>query len=353
MTGASVGAASTRDRPRNAGSGELARYRVWGLITATSIELAELTRRHAELDVDGNLPTTAKLERTGPPLRETQWRKLDDPELAALERAGTSASEDRETLEALQLGAERRVAQLVVDLRKLDGASALSEASWARIEQILRIHFDERILERLPSFLRPSWTRLYRASTNGGVDFYRELDHDLRDRGQPSLLFEVYFFCFRHDFVGRYAHEPHTITKYLADIEDRIAFEVPPPESVEGSKHRTLRKPWPTWRYYAAALLSAATVAVLLTWGSWHLTVETYIWRDRPSHVGSQLDADASASDAGRQLCAGQSGTSQQSSAPSMSTTSRESGEQTEQAAQADRDPPNDGAEGTGDGDSG
>lgn len=243
-----------------------ARYRVWRLITATSADFAQLARRYGELDAEGDLRVGEPLERTAASSREPNWRKLDGPELTAAERSGTSAGDDRKALELLRRGIHRRLDQLVHSLRELDGAAALSQASWSRIEQALRIHFDERILERLPNYLRPSWTRLHRTSSNGGVDFYRDLDEDLVDRTQPSLVFEVYYYCFRHDFVGRCASDPQTIARYLSRLEERIDFTVPDRTAAPIQKHRALRRPWPVRRYYVVALLSALLIALVSLW---------------------------------------------------------------------------------------
>ena len=249
---------------QDAGPG-VSRHQLWLALISASDDLAEMARRYATLDEEGRLPVAETPARTSAPRRETQWRKLDEAELRALDKPGTSAEKDRAELETLRRGAHARVERMTTELRQLDGAAALDEKIWMRIEQTLRIHFDERILERLPNYLRPSWSRLHTASNNGGRDFYRFIDEDLVTRSRPSLLFEVYYFCLEHDFVGLHVSNPQAITTYLDNLEARI--DLAPPEHHDPQQLETtqLREPWPTQRYYIVAALASVLFIVLLT----------------------------------------------------------------------------------------
>lgn len=248
----------------------MTRYEFWRQIIAVSDELDEKAARHAELDADGKLRTDTQPARTGPPQRETKWRALDERRAAAqAPESETDAQDDRARIEPLQALARSRSAAL---WKQLAEHPELGEGdAFGRVRTALAIHFDERVLERLPDYLRSSWTRLqteFTGSSVGGEDFYRFVDQALVDRSLPSLVFEVYHFCLSHGFEGRHANNPGQIEEYERNLEGHITFELPKLPRARVKSSKTLGEPWPARRYYILTLLGAVFYALLLTWWS-------------------------------------------------------------------------------------
>lgn len=248
----------------------MTRHEFWRQIIAVSDELDEKTKRHAELDANGNLPSTPLPARTGPPLRETKWRALDQaPATTQALETETNAQDDHARLEPLQELARNRTATLWKQLGQ-DPELADIDA-FVQVRNALVIHFDERILERLPDYLRSSWTHLqteHTGSSVGGEDFYRAVDQALNDRSLPSLVFEVYHFCLSHGFEGRHANHAAQIQEYERNLEAHITFNSPKVPRPRAKSNKAFSEPWPARRYYILTVLGAVLYAVLLTWWS-------------------------------------------------------------------------------------
>jgi type IV/VI secretion system ImpK/VasF family protein len=132
----------------------------------------------------------------------------------------------------------------------------------------LVLYFDERIMDRLPAYLAPSWPllqeELFRRNT-GGSDFFRLIDRLIEGEQPPELVLEVYYFCLADGFEGQYADDPPSLDAYKQRLRGRITAPEPerparePAATPSGSPIRSRAL------YYVVAALAVVVVAVLLT----------------------------------------------------------------------------------------
>ena len=160
----------------------------------------------------------------------------------------------------------------------------------------LAIYFDQLIAARsgtditqVSSFDQPTLVQdtLFHID-NGGERFYLTLDEALNERDPPALLLEVFYYCLKDGFLGRYeAHDPGRAA-YLERLAQRLA---PAPvlrlSLAEPRRPRSERAPFPL-RYYLRALAGMAAAFTLLFAAG---EVETWL-------VESRLHAEAPARDA-------------------------------------------------------
>jgi type VI protein secretion system component VasF len=172
----------------------------------------------------------------------------------------SSVSDDeRRTLDDLHRRVKARLAGLEAALAGVSGQRDAMKA--------LVIYLDERIMERLPEYLRPSWPLLQRdhtGSTTGGEDFYRFVSE--LSPGAPSFVFEVYYFCLANGFVGRYANDMESIERYRHQLRESIDAPrtlTDGPDTAEVSM--VVVKPVAAWLPYGVALVGVVAVTTMLT----------------------------------------------------------------------------------------
>ena len=183
------------------------------------------------------------------------------PSAQSTARTAVITDEERRVLADLN----RRVHERVVELGK-----ALAQAP-GRDDAIkaLVIYLDERIMTRLPDYLRLSWPLLqiaYTRSTTGGDDFYRFAGELRAQPGTPSFVFEVYYFCLENGFVGRYANDLVAIERYqqwLQEVIDQPRVSTETTDTAETSTH--MAKPVPAWMAYVISLAAVLLVTASLT----------------------------------------------------------------------------------------
>ena len=176
-------------------------------------------------------------------------------------RAAVITEEERRVLADLN----RRVHERVVEL----GKALAQENGRDDAIKALVIYLDERIMTRLPDYLRLSWPLLqvaYTRSTTGGDDFYR-FAGELRARpGTPSFVFEVYYFCLENGFVGRYANDLVAIERYQQWLREAIDLPRVSTEATDTAEHSThTAKPVPAWMAYAISLGAVVLITASLT----------------------------------------------------------------------------------------
>lgn len=245
------------------------RHELWRALLSAS---TDIDRQVAS--VAGELPSSVSValaagSRSSTP-RDTSWRDLGEGgtalarslNFADLPPPSDASSREREQLSGLRVQVRARLEQL---WRALEGELGID-----RIRRALVIYFDERVMSLLPEHLRLSWPLLQTEitrSTSGGSDFFRHIDEVLDDPKAPSLVFEVYYFCLEHGFVGMHVHEPQRIEEFKRRLAPRI--DLPPvtrvglwtPEETEGMPPR----PWPLWVYYGIAFLVVASAMIFAT----------------------------------------------------------------------------------------
>lgn len=163
-------------------------------------------------------------------------RQINDQELA--------------TLRELQRRVVQRLDALAVALSRELGRDDAMKA--------LSIDFDERILDRLPDFMRPSWPLVQTSRTGsimGGEDFYRAIDYLRATAGTASFVFEVYYFCLNNGFVGRYANDLDSIEEYRQRLRESITVPRTPSDGNDTAEVRIdVVKPRSAWVTYAVML---------------------------------------------------------------------------------------------------
>lgn len=91
-------------------------------------------------------------------------------------------------------------------------------------EQMITQHFQPH--QRWP-LLQQS---LYGAST-GGAEFYALLDELLARDGQHLPVCEVFYFCLKDGFCGKYYDQPDRRQYYREQLESRLKRSAPPTQS--------------------------------------------------------------------------------------------------------------------------
>lgn len=168
---------------------------------------------------------------------------------------------ERERLDSLHEKVDARLGQLMRDIEDVKGSSSAMLA--------LVLYFDERVMGRLPDYLRLAWPLLQTKRTGartGGDDFYRFIDELRRDPRTHSFVFEVYYFCLKGGFVGKYANDLGRITHYEQLLEESIAV---PDVSGRGSDTAPIsledEQPIRPWLYYLVAVAIVAVLTALAT----------------------------------------------------------------------------------------
>lgn len=174
-------------------------------------------------------------------------------------RAGTITEQERRALDELHRRVKGRIDALAAALAELRGYRDAMNA--------LVIYLDERIMQRLPDYLQSSWPLLHREHTGsitGGEDFYRQMDG--LPSSTPSFVFEVYYFCLEHGFVGRYANDMESIERYRHRLRESIDQPKVPTESNDTAEVSTNAvKPVSAWTAYAISLASVVVITATLT----------------------------------------------------------------------------------------
>ena len=89
----------------------------------------------------------------------------------------------------------------------------------------LTVHLDERILTGLFAQRPQDWRLLQKQFLhirNGGEDFFLKTDYILQTSSTSSFVWEIYYFCLKHGFRGRYYADDDKIDTYKKQLELRI-----------------------------------------------------------------------------------------------------------------------------------
>jgi type VI protein secretion system component VasF len=117
--------------------------------------------------------------------------------------------------------------------------------------------------------LRLSWPLLqiaYTRSTTGGDDFYRFAGELRAQAGTPSFVFEVYYFCLEHGFVGRYANDLVAIERYQQWLREAIELPRVSTETTDTAETSvSIAKPVPAWTAYVISLAAVVLVTATMT----------------------------------------------------------------------------------------
>lgn len=201
------------------------------------------------------------------PFQRPKWQdpggtpQVAAPALRASDGASPTAltHDERRTLDELHRRVKGRLDALGTALVRMPGQRDAMNA--------LVIYYDERIMERLPDYLRPSWPLLQReitGSITGGEDFYRFASE--LPASTPSFVFEVYYFCLANGFVGRYANDMESIQRHEHRLRESIEQPNVPTDSPDTTEVWTgTFKPIAAWVPYTVSLLGVVVITATLT----------------------------------------------------------------------------------------
>ena len=124
---------------------------------------------------------------------------------------------------------------------------------------------DELIQTNFLRAMQLSWPLLQKELfqiDNAGEVFYEILDDILIKPQTPLFIYEVYYFCMRYGFRGRYEGNPVKVTEYLKKLQARLHQEKLPIAPVEADEMGRIRRfGSPYWSY---AITGGALVVVYL-----------------------------------------------------------------------------------------
>ncbi|SEM09456.1 type IV / VI secretion system protein, DotU family [Syntrophus gentianae] len=133
---------------------------------------------------------------------------------------------------------------------------------------------DELIQTNLLRTMNTSWPLLQKELfqiEDAGEVFFEILDDILPKPQTPTFVYEVYFFCIRYGFRGRYESNPVKITEYLKKLQAKLKqeeVELPLAEADERVKFKKFHSPYWNYLIMAGVLLAAYVFFVIL--GKFH-----------------------------------------------------------------------------------
>ena len=165
---------------------------------------------------------------------------------AVIENPDTNILQVRDTV-------RKKLDQLRVDLSEF-----LTDQESYYVLFAIVIYIDEDIQINVLDKAQMSWPLLQKELfdiDDGGNLFYDTLDHILRKPEVSLFVFEVYYFCLKHGFQGRYITDPVKIADYKKSLEQKLGThdmenEVLIPEERPDLPHLFS----PAW-YYGIALV--------------------------------------------------------------------------------------------------
>jgi len=151
------------------------------------------------------------------------------------------------------------IVQIRAELRtKLDFLRATLEDQYSERDTYLVLfpivaQIDELIQTNFLRAMQTSWPLLQKELfqiDNAGEVFYEILDDILLKPQTPIFIYEVYYFCLRYGFRGRYESDPVKVTGYLKKLQARLkqeALPIPHAETEEMGRIRPFGSPY--WNY--------------------------------------------------------------------------------------------------------
>ena len=125
---------------------------------------------------------------------------------------------------------------------------------------------DEKI-RSLPYIEEHKWSPLQKELfkvDNAGELFYQMIDELMRKGNTLNLIFEVFYFCLKNGFKGKFLLEKHRVKEYIEKLETMIPITETP---LSGPGQREMQKIKPytfPWLYYVLPGLALATFYLAL-----------------------------------------------------------------------------------------
>ncbi|BBM86669.1 DotU family type IV/VI secretion system protein [Candidatus Uabimicrobium amorphum] len=137
---------------------------------------------------------------------------------------------------------------------------------WRKCIIPLVIHIDEMIRCHIDVECR-NWPTLQQEEEfggieNGGVEFYNLLDEVL-ENNTHEFIYEVFYFCLKDGFVGRYIDNPTRATSYQKRLESFLVFpQIPNAGLKEPEFNFFVVEKSSTFIYYFLAVKVAICLAI-------------------------------------------------------------------------------------------
>jgi type IV/VI secretion system ImpK/VasF family protein len=176
-------------------------------------------------------------------------------------------------------GTSDDVVHIRAELRtKLDFLKATLEEQYSERDTYLVLfpivaQIDELIQTNFLRAMKTSWPLLQKELfqiDNAGDVFYEILDDILIKPQTPMFIYEVYYFCLRYGFRGRYESHPVKVTGYLKKLQARLqqeAFPIPRSETEEMGRIRYFSSPY--WNYLITAGVLVGVYFLFLILGTY------------------------------------------------------------------------------------
>lgn len=144
-----------------------------------------------------------------------------------------------------------------LDFLKVELTGAYSERDAYMILFPIVAQIDEIIQNNILRSISVSWpllqSELFKIE-NAGEVFYEILDDILNKPQTPGAVYEVYYFCLRYGFRGRYESNPAKIVDYIKRLREKLEMpeenDIPMETEQVGQVRKIIR---PYWYYLIAA----------------------------------------------------------------------------------------------------
>ena len=144
----------------------------------------------------------------------------------------------------------------------------LSEQDVYHVLFALVIYLDEKIQMRVLRDHDVAWPLLQEellGVDDGGDLFYEATDEHLRSQETNPFVLEVYYFCLKAGFVGRYESQPARIDAYVRRLEGRFG-DADPTAAHDGQPITDAPPPTHPYRIYAAAAVAVLVGHGVIWW---------------------------------------------------------------------------------------
>ena len=140
-----------------------------------------------------------------------------------------------------------------IDTLRISFAGNLTEQESYYTLFAIIVYIDEIIQTRVLDKTYLSWPLLqmeFYEVDDGGNLFYDTLDHIITKPQIPLFVFEVYYFCLKHGFTGRYLKDPVKIEEYKKTLENKILVNDIQPEIIPPHRSKLISYLFsPLWYY--------------------------------------------------------------------------------------------------------
>lgn len=129
-------------------------------------------------------------------------------------------------------------------------------------------HIDEIVQNKILRAMNVSWPLLQKELfqiENAGEVYYEVLDGILQKPQTDPFIYEVYYFCLRYGFRGRYENKPASVVEYIKKLKDKLQLEEGRTLQLDKEATGHIKKiRSPHWYYVIGAGIVAATYIILV-----------------------------------------------------------------------------------------